>query len=413
MGVSTRAAHGPKLGVDSTKAASQSQAMWRFLNNDSVSPAALIEPLQQTVREGCAHSPSPFVLVMHDWCKLDFKRHASKRDKFQVTHEHDVGYDLCASVAVEADQGNVLAPVAMHLKTSHRLFSTAKKPPARSAHHLNQIRPTMAEIKKLELGRTPVHIIDREADSLGHFRAWSKQGHLFLVRCDDRRVKWNGQSVLLSEINRQLDEGLLFKKAGRVRFHGQKVAREVAEVEVVLDGRHKTRVNGKQHEIRGNPLVLRAVFVRLVDKEDYIVAQWMLLTNVPAGDADAATVGLWYYFRWRIESFFKLLKSAGHELEYWQQTTGIAILRRLLIASMACVFVWQLSRDKSEQAAVMRTHLMKLSGRQTKHGVKSTASALLAGWYSLLSMLCLLENDVSLHELKQLAKTYAPPGFFV
>ena len=124
---------------------------------------------------------------------------------------------------------------------------------------------------------------------------------------------------------------------------------------------------------------MRAVFVRLIDKHGYILAEWMLLTNVPADDVDAATLGTWYYYRWRIESFFKLLKSAGHELESWLQTTGQAILRRLLIASMACVFVWQLQRDKSEQAATLQAYLMKLSGRQTKHGVTTTASALLAG----------------------------------
>jgi hypothetical protein len=413
MGTSTRAAHGPKTGVDSSKAASQSQAMWRFLNNENVSSKALIEPLQQAAREGCANSQSQFVLLMHDWCKLDFKRHASKKDLLQVTHEHDIGYDLTASLAVEADHGIVLAPVSMHLRTGHRLHSTANTPPKRSAHHLNQLEPTMDEIAKLELNRTPVHIIDREADSLGHFRAWTKKDHLFLVRCDDRRVKWNGQSVLLSEINEILDRDVLFKQAGHARYHGKKVTREVAEVEVVLDGIHKTRINGKQIEVHGEALILRAVFVRLVDEEGYILAEWMLLTNILASDADAATIGLWYYFRWRIESFFKLLKSAGHELEYWQQTTGKAVLKRLLIASMACVFVWQLGRDKSEQAATMRAHLMQLSGRQTKHGVESTASALLAGWYTMLSMMSLLASGISLTDLRKLDKTYGPPGFFV
>ncbi len=154
---------------------------------------------------------------------------------------------------------------------------------------------------------------------------------------------------------------------------------------------------------------MRAVFVRLLDQEGYILAEWMLLTNVPASDASAATVGTWYYYRWSIESFFKLLKSAGHELDSWQQTTGLALLRRLLIASMACVFVCQLQHDPSAPAAALRAHLLKLSGRQTKYGVESTASALLSGWQSLLSMLSLLEDDTTLHELRALANTHGPP----
>jgi len=413
MSTSTRASHGIKAGTDSTKAASQSQAMWRFLNNDSVTPRVLVEPLQQAAREGCSDSQSRFVLVMHDWCKLDFKRHKSKKDLLQVTHEHDIGYELTASVAVHADHGEVLAPVAMQLRTGKRLYSTLAKPPKRSAPHLGQLKPIMDELEQVELGRTPVHIIDREADSLGHFRAWSKRGHLFLVRCDDRRVTCNGESILLSEINEKLDREVAFEKAGTALYHGKQVKREVAEVEVVLDGAHKTRVGGKQVEVSGKALTLRAVFVRLLDKEGYILAEWMLLTNVPACDADAATIGLWYYYRWRIESFFKLLKSAGYELEYWQQTTGAAILHRLLVASMAAVFVWQLQRDESEQAATLRAYLMKLSGRLTKHGVESTPTALLAGWYSLLAMFSLLESQVPLEELRKLAKMYAPPGFLV
>jgi hypothetical protein len=33
-------------------------------------------------------------------------------------------------------------------------------------------------------------------------------------------------------------------------------------------------------------------------------------------------VALWHYWRWRIESYFKLLKSAGLQLEEWQQATA-------------------------------------------------------------------------------------------
>ena len=413
MRAATRSAPGINTAVDSTKAASQSQAMYRFLNNPSVTPSELIKPLQQAAREGCSDSPSPFVLIMHDWCKIDYKSHTSKKDLHQLTHQHDVGYDLTASLAVEAVGGIVLAPVSMHLRTNRQLHSTATKRPKTNARHLNQLLPTMDEIAELDLGRSPVHIIDREADSLGHFRAWETNDHLYLVRCDDRRVQWQGESILLSEINEKLDQDIAFASAGKALFHGKKVKREVAEVDVVLKGAYKTRINGKQKEISGKPVTLRVVFVRLVDKKGYILAEWSLLTNVPASEVDTATIGLWYYFRWRIESFFKMLKSAGHEVEYWQQTKSKAILCRILIASMACVYVWQLQRDTSEAAVRMRELLMKLSGRQTKHGVESTPNALLAGWRVLQAMLCLFENGDTLDQIYELGKNYGPTGFFV
>ena len=40
-----------------------------------------------------------------------------------------------------------------------------------------------------------------------------------------------------------------------------------------------------------------------------VLSRWLLLSNVPA-DVAASELALWYYWRWRIESFFKLLKSA-------------------------------------------------------------------------------------------------------
>ncbi len=216
--------------------------------------------------------------MVHDWCKVDYKRHTSKKDLLQVTHEHDIGYDLTASLAVEADDGLVLAPLALQLKTKTRLLSTCQNPPKKTANHLNQLLPIMQEVDQMELGRKPVHIIDREGDSLGHFRAWDKAGHLFVVRGDDRRVTCDGQSVLLSEIKNKLDKEVLFKNGGEALYHGKKVRREIAEVPVVLDGAHKTRVNGKQREINGGPLSLRAVFVRILDEDDHILAEWILLT---------------------------------------------------------------------------------------------------------------------------------------
>jgi IS4 transposase len=77
-----------------------------------------------------------------------------------------------------------------------------------------------------------------------------------------------------------------------------------------------------------------------------VLAEWLLLTNVTA--VNAATITLWYYWRWQIECFFKLLKQAGHHLESWQQESAAAIAKRLLVVSMACAKVWAIAADKSK-----------------------------------------------------------------
>ena len=83
---------------------------------------------------------------------------------------------------------------------------------------------------------------------------------------------------------------------------------------------------------------MRLVVSRVCDASGRTLAVWYLLTNLPATVA-TDTAALWYYWRWRIESLFKLFKSAGHQVEHWQQQGGEAIAKRLLIAAMACAGV--------------------------------------------------------------------------
>jgi hypothetical protein len=123
----------------------------------------------------------------------------------------------------------------------------------------------------------------------------------------------------------------------------------------------------------------------------------------------ASTLALWYYWRWRIESFFKLLKSEGHELEAWQQESARAVAKRLLVASVACVTVWAIAADKSTQAAELRAFLVKLSARQMKQDKDFTHPALLAGLWVWLSMLEVMDS-YSVDELSNL-KTAARQFF--
>ncbi len=105
-----------------------------------------------------------------------------------------------------------------------------------------------------------------------------------------------------------------------------------------------------------------------------------------------------------------MLKSAGMNAEGWQQETGAAFLRRLCVASMACLTVWLLQRDESSAAARLRVILVRLSGRQMKHGVESTAPALLAGLERLLAIDRLMQVE-DLEEVLALARRQLPRLF--
>jgi hypothetical protein len=95
--------------------------------------------------------------------------------------------------------------------------------------------------------------------------------------------------------------------------------------------------------------------VQVQDTDGTLLAEWLLLSNV--FDVSAAQITLWYYWRWRIESFHKVLKSAGLEVEEWQQETAAAITKRLLVGCMACVTVWLCSVKTHRKPRLARRFL--------------------------------------------------------
>jgi hypothetical protein len=392
------------------------QAAWRFLNNDRVTLPALVEPLRDVGRSRAAATMAPFVLLVHDWSKLTYRpgrAHRGKRDLVQLTHARDIGYELTTSLLVSADDGSPLAPMELQCWTGAGVLSTRATAP-RAVGHLEQVLPTMTASRTWGLTKPLLHVIDREADSVDHYRRWHRAGHQFLVRADDRRVRWGGQRCLLSDIQRALRRGRQLQQVGATgdaSYRGQPATLWVAETEVVLDRPAKKKIQGQSVAKPGAPLPLRYVIAQVRNDQGHVLAAWMLLSNAPHDWATTEHLARCYYWRWRIESFFKLLKSHGQQLEHWQQETGSAIARRLLVAAMACVLVWQLQHDDSPAALQFKDVLIRLSGRQTKRTQRHTAPALLAGLWVLVSMLALLEHT-DLRELKRLASrlSFSPTG---
>jgi hypothetical protein len=375
------------------------QAAWRFYNNERVSLSELVAPLRDYARSRTAESKMPFVLLVHDWSKLSFPGHDFREDQAELSSSADVGYEITTALAVSADDGAPLAPVEMHMKTKDAFLSTRED--AAAAPHLEQMLPTMQASANWSLGKPLVHVIDREADSIGHWRQWHAAGHKLLIRGDDRIVRWHGRLLKITKIREELIKQNTFSDAGAALYHGRKARLRVTETPVVLDRPARTMINGKQVSVPGPALTMRLILTRVEDEDGNLLASWELFSNVPAEWADAARLARCYYWRWRIESYFKLLKSHGFQVEHWLQETGAAIARRLLVVSMAAVTVWQLMADDSASATELKTMLTRLSGRQMKRKKPFTAPALLAGLWTLLAMLNTLEQyDVhTLHAL--------------
>ena len=169
----------------------------------------------------------------------------------------------------------------------------------------------------------------------------------------------------------------------RVTYRGRPAFQQVAETTITLHKPHKTRRGGKQYDVSGAAPDRAALIVsRITDEEGAVLAEWILVTNVPAHQVAAAEIALWYYWRsGGSKASSSCSRATEYQVEQWQQQSGLAIARRLLVAAMACAVVWSLQRDRAPAAAEFRKVLVKLSGRKMKYHVEHTAPSLLAGYF--------------------------------
>jgi hypothetical protein len=396
------------------------QAAWRFFNNPAVSLATLATPLLDCARREIPVACDQWLVVALDWSNLSFNLHNEKAHRKVLSRRNDLGYELLTALAISDRDGAVLAPLCLELTAANGVHSTRSPKPLESSSSLDGLRPIMdylvTELATGPATRPMVFIIDRQADSVGHFRDWSHGHHHYIVRADEEpHVLHNLKTMPLAKVADSLKAAGAFTFARAVQYKGKPAQQFIAEAPVVLQRPATTqrvdRKTGKKirKTIVGRPLPLRLIVSEVRDENQRLLARWLLLSNLPAS-VDSATVALWYYWRWRIESYFKLLKGAGQQIEQWQQTTPEALARRLLVAAMACVTVWALARDTSAPAAELRVVLTQLSGRQMKRGKDQpgfTEPALLAGLGILIPMLLLLEQYEAT-ELREMVQQAMP-----
>jgi hypothetical protein len=289
--------------------------------------------------------------------------------------------------------------LGLSLTASKGVYSTWRERPQARQAPLDDLSETMKQLRALGFDLPLVHIVDRESNSIWHWRLWNERGDLFLSRTTaDRHAHWQERRMRLREI------------ASRLAWKADKAVAVTAELEAqafiaettvtFTDPAYRRGSGGKRQVIKGEPFQARLIVVQLRLPDETVFAEWYLVTNLPA-EVTACVIAEWYYWRWTIESATKLYKSAGLHVEQWQQETAEATAKRLLVAAMACVVVWQVQRTDTPQMEEFRKLLLRLSGRQIRPG-QATAPALLSGLWTLLAMLDALQK-YDLKELLELA----------
>jgi len=391
-----------------TQALSATQAAYRFLHNPNVALRHLAAPLLKAAHTAVSETCAEHVLVIHDWSQIPYRKHRKKTDRLAMSVPCDLGYKLQVALAVSDREGEPLAPVLLRLTAADGVHSSEGSQVRPAECPLDEVSPAMAFVERQKFLRPVVHLLDAEGDSVAHLRQWSRElGRQFVIRGENRIVEHEGRELRAADWQAELNAQGAFRYTRPVEYQGRSASQYVAELPVRLLRPAYQNRQGKRHVVPGEPLALRLVISEVRENQTgNLLATWFLLSNLET-TIDAATIALWYYWRWRIETFFKLLKSAGLQLEDWKQQTADTVARRLLVASMACVVVWQLARNQSPQADQARRLLVELSGRTMARGTTFTMPALLAGLWVLLAMLNVLEH-YNLDQLRELAAFALP-----
>jgi hypothetical protein len=397
-------AAGVKALADGTGGFAHTQALWRFLGNEKVTPHCLSGPLVAACHAAVEQCEGDYALCIHDWSRIHYGGHAGKKDRLQMTHAKDIGYELQSSLLVDAQHGNPLSVAAQNLVSAQGVWqSRMAKMQADDQTHLDELSERIDWIEQQQFARRLVHIVDREADSVAHLRQWSQQGSDWLVRVKaGSQVRCGDTTMPVSAVAGQLS----FEKTREVLCQDQPCTQWIAGTTVVLARKAQPKrvdARGKRDKrVTGEALAVRLVVSQIINAHGDLMAQWYLLSNV-SESVDDAQLALWYYFRWQIETFFKLLKGAGHQLESWEQETARATFNRILIATQACVMAWGLMQAQGDDAMRTRLFLVRLSGRQMKRARPVTFPALLDGLFKLFTMLETLEH-YSLSDLQAFAQ---------
>jgi len=396
-----------QLGTQSSFASTQ--AAWRFYANGKTTLSTIAAPLLASSCEGIERHCDEYALIIHDWSSLNYYKHNGKHDKKILHNSYEQGYELQSSIAISDRNGMPIGVLAQNLATKDGVWSTYQGDNLQAEEvHLDELSRRVQWLENLQITKRKVSIVDREADSVAWMRANAER--CWLIRCrKNSSVNYNGKRYQLKKLAGELDYS---SELIEVQYNAKKAYQSTAsvEVDVVRPALFQRKNEKRRLETYDNALKVRFVVSRVVDADGRCLAEWYLLTNV--FEVFASTIARWYYWRWKIESFFKLLKQQGLQIEEWQQESGLAIAKRLLVASQACVLAWQLRHDETTEALETQVFLVRLSGRQMKRKEPITNSALFDGIWLFLTMMDMLEQYTTpqLIKFKQVILSFWEPS---
>lgn len=361
MRIADAAAASPSAGFPTmTQSDSELEGVYRFLGNSRVTPSAILAPhviaTQQRAGEGT-------VVIAHDTTEFGFEGLALREGLGRVgTDNVRQGFFGHFAVAVTADEARAVLGVVgfkafiRHWKRRHR-SKTERDDDGDSSESQKWVE-LATEVQ--EVFPRAIHVMDREADSYSVFARLARADMRFVIRfCRDKRLNDSGDKLVqTSELQKRVRLVRCVPLAARPT-HRSKTKRkqhpprsertatlEISTVRVTIPRPNRPRyAEGYPPDVRMNVVTVQERDAPLGEEP----VCWRLLTTEPIDTSEqvAAIVDA-YRARWRIEEFFKALKT-GCAFEKRQLESLRTLLNALAVFS---VVAWRLLLLRSLAHAV-------------------------------------------------------------
>lgn len=137
--------------------------------------------------------------------------------------------------------------------------------------HLDEVTHGIHRLERQGFDKPLVHIIDREADSVGHLRQWEHGGYHWLVRVKAHsRLTYQGQTTN----SKTLADTLSFERTRQVTHQGGTYWQWVAETTVSLTRPAKpSRKKSPKPEVPGSPVDTRLIVSRILTEDGEQLAE--------------------------------------------------------------------------------------------------------------------------------------------
>jgi hypothetical protein len=358
-------------------------SMYRFAGNEQMELSVLREIRAAVVLDPIP--PGSDILLLHDMSPLDYSRHNSKADRRKIGNHRGLGYEYVCSLAVDPQTGSPWGVIHDTLINNdgpddrdvmdydyEPLFASisAEEKKRLTENHRHQMAVHINDTSSLLKAWHVIDVGDREFDDIFILERAQHNHRDFVIRSSGNR------NVAVPKYAWLPEEALTVKQYGHaipsdyVCVNFEKVIEHVPVKpykNLPLDGRgrvveasqakrfvrlsigsfkmclYRAAMRNKKYVQTPGALEVNVV---IICETDPVPGQepllWILLTSLPVETWEQLCyVGLIYERRWKIETFFKLLKS-GYKVLESRLDNASKIARYLVVITLAAMTVLSL-----------------------------------------------------------------------